>query len=63
MKNRKQVMKHLIGKKVSAVADCGTYKGKCVKGIISFYETTGQYLVKTDTHTVSVKEETIELLN
>ncbi len=56
-------MKHLVGKKVSAVADCGTYKGKCVEGILSFYEITGQYLVKTDTHTVSVKEETIELLN
>lgn len=55
-------MKHLVGKRVSAIADCGTYKGKSVRGILSFYETTGQYLVKIDTHTVSVMEETIELL-
>jgi len=55
-------MKNLVGKKVSAIADCGTYKGKVVKGILSLYEITGQYLVKIDTHTVSVMEETIKEL-
>jgi hypothetical protein len=29
-------MKNLVGKKVSAVADWGTYKGRTVKGILSF---------------------------
>jgi len=53
-------MKDLVGKKVSAIADCGTYKGKCVKGILSFYEITGQYLVSTGAYTMSVMEETIE---
>ena len=56
-------MKHLVGGRVSAIADCGTYKGKTVKGILSFYEITGQYLVKINTHTVSVMEETIQQLN
>ena len=55
-------MKDLVGKKVSAIADCGTYKGKCVKGILSFREITGQYLVCTGTYTMSVMEETIEEL-
>lgn len=55
-------MKFLVGKKVSAISDCGTYRGKCVKGILSFYEITGQYLVNTGIRTMSVMEETIEEL-
>ena len=56
-------MKNLIGKKVSAIADWGTYKGKTVKGILSFHKITGQYLVIIKTATVSVMEDTIEACN
>jgi hypothetical protein len=53
-------MKNLIGKKVTAVADWGTYKGKEVKGTLSFNEITEQYLVTINVRTVSVMEETIQ---
>ena len=52
-------MKNLVGKKVSAVADWGTYKGRTVKGILSVNEITGQYLVTIKKATVSVMEDTI----
>jgi hypothetical protein len=53
-------MKNLVGKKVSAVADWGTYKDRTVKGILSVNEITGQYLVTIKKATVSVMEDTIE---
>ena len=56
-------MKNLVGKKVSAVADWGTYKGRTVKGILSINEITGQYLVTIKIATVSVLEDTIEACN
>ena len=58
-----KVMENLIGKKVSAIADCGTYRGKRVEGILSFYQASGQYLVKTGTHTVSVRQQTVKQIN
>ena len=56
-------MKNLIGKKVNAVADWGTYKGRMVNGILSVNEITGQYLVTIKKATVSVMEDTIEGCN
>ena len=56
-------MKNLVGKKVSAVADWGTYKGRTVNGILSVNEITGQYLVTIKKATVSVMEDTIEDCN
>jgi len=61
--NKLNVMKNLVGKKVSAVADWGTYKGRTVKGILSVNEITGQYLVTIKKATVSVMEDTIEACN
>lgn len=53
-------MENLINKKVSAIADCGEYKNKKIEGILCYYDTTKQYLVKTYGMTISVKEETIK---
>ena len=52
-------MEHLIGKKVSAIADHGTYKGKEVTGILSFNKVTGQYMITINMKTVSVFKDTI----
>lgn len=53
-------MQDLINKNVSAIADCGTFKNKRIRGILFFYEPTKQFLIKTDTHTISVKQKTIK---
>ena len=55
-------MKNLIGKKVKAIADWGSYRGKTVKGILSFDKITDQYLVTIKIVTVSVMESTIEAI-
>jgi len=53
-------MKDLINKRVTAIADHGTYKSKQVKGILHFSEVSEQYLVYTGVKIVSVMKETIE---
>ena len=55
-------MKELIGKRVSAISDWGTYKGKMVKGILSYNNLTNQYLITINKVTCSVMEETINKL-
>jgi hypothetical protein len=53
-------MKDLIGNRVTAIADHGTYKGKQVRGTLHFSEVSEQYLVRTGVKVVSVMKETVE---
>ena len=55
-------MKELIGQRVSAISDWGTYRGKMVKGILSYDDITNQYLITINKVTTSVMEETIKLV-
>jgi len=52
----------LIGKRVRAVSDHGTYKGREVTGILIYNMTTDQFIVKINKIQVSVDESTIQLI-
>jgi hypothetical protein len=52
----------LIGKRVRAVSDHGTYKGREVTGTLIYNMTTDQFIVKINKIQVSVDESTIQLI-